>query len=255
MDYGPFGFLDAYDPAFAKWTGSGDHFAFAAQPQAAVANYFTLCSALATLLKGKEVEGNALIETFAKTIENEMTNVWAKKLGFHNDAPSLSKTAARDLYDETLQDLLYKHRADWTLFWRELSNVASALLSRKMSAKEAFSTFLEKKAFYKSVFSEQEIEMWTKALEAWIAALRTSGENESSTGEIVERMRRANPKYVPREYMLVEAYEAAEVGDYSVLRDVFIACCENPYDEGESSKYYTLAPEEALSKGGVAFMS
>ena len=97
--------------------------------------------------------------------------------------------------------------------------------------------------------------MWTKALEAWIAALRTSGENESSTGEIVERMRRANPKYVPREYMLVEAYEAAEVGDYSVLRDVFIACCENPYDEGESSKYYTLAPEEALSKGGVAFMS
>ena len=58
--------------------------------------------------------------------------------------------------------------------------------------------------------------MWTKALEAWIAALRTSGENESSTGEIVERMRRANPKYVPREYMLVEAYEAAEVGDYSV---------------------------------------
>ena len=89
MDYGPFGFLDAYDPAFAKWTGSGDHFAFAAQPQAAVANYFTLCSALATLLKGKEVEGNALIETFAKTIENEMTNVWAKKLGFHNDAPSL----------------------------------------------------------------------------------------------------------------------------------------------------------------------
>jgi hypothetical protein len=55
--------------------------------------------------------------------------------------------------------------------------------------------------------------------------------------------------------MLVEAYEAAEVGDYSVLRDVFKACCENPYDEGESSKYYTLAPEEALSKGGVAFMS
>lgn len=167
----------------------------------------------------------------------------------------MSKAAARDLYDETLQDLLYKHRADWTLFWRELSNVVPALLSRKMSAKEAFSTFLEKKAFYKSVFSEQEIEMWTKALEAWIAALRTSGENESSTGEIVERMRRANPKYVPREYMLVEAYEAAEVGDYSVLRDVFKACCENPYDEGESSKYYTLAPEEALSKGGVAFMS
>ena len=255
MDYGPFGFLDSYDPAFAKWTGSGDHFAFAAQPQAAVANYFTLCSALATLLKGKEAEGNVLIETFAKTIENEVTNVWAKKLGFRDDAPSSSKAAARDLYDETIQDLLYRHRADWTMFWRELSNAAPDLISRKMSAKEAFSTFLEKKAFYKSTFSEQEIEMWTKALDAWIAALRTSGENESTAGEIVSRMRLANPKYVPREYMLVEAYEAAEVGDYSVLRDVFKACCENPYDEGENSKYYGLAPEESLSKGGIAFMS
>jgi uncharacterized protein YdiU (UPF0061 family) len=206
-------------------------------------------------LKGKEAEGNVLIETFAKTIENEMTNVWAKKLGFRDDAPSSSKAAARDLYDETIQDLLYRHRADWTVFWRELSNATPDLISRKMSAKEAFSTFLEKKAFYKSTFSEQEIEMWTKALDTWIAALRTTGENESTAGEIVSRMRLANPKYVPREYMLVEAYEAAEVGDYSVLRDVFKACCENPYDEGENSKYYGLAPEESLSKGGIAFMS
>jgi len=141
------------------------------------------------------------------------------------------------------------------VFWRELSNVASELLSRKMSAKEAFSTFLEKKAFYKSAFSEQEIEIWAKALDAWIAALTTSGENETTIGEVVSRMRRANPKYVPREYMLVEAYEAAEVGDYSVLREVFKACCEDPYEEGENSKYYGLAPEEALSKGGIAFMS
>ena len=34
MDYGPFGFMDKYDPAFAKWTGSGNHFAFMNQPAA-----------------------------------------------------------------------------------------------------------------------------------------------------------------------------------------------------------------------------
>merc|ERR1719160_161085 len=33
MDYGPFGFIDKYDPMFAKWVGSGDHFAFMNQPQ------------------------------------------------------------------------------------------------------------------------------------------------------------------------------------------------------------------------------
>jgi uncharacterized protein YdiU (UPF0061 family) len=28
MDYGPFGFLEEYEPLFAKWTGSGQHFGF-----------------------------------------------------------------------------------------------------------------------------------------------------------------------------------------------------------------------------------
>jgi uncharacterized protein YdiU (UPF0061 family) len=42
MDYGPFGFLEEYDPLFAKWTGSGEHFAFANQPQAGFANWQVL---------------------------------------------------------------------------------------------------------------------------------------------------------------------------------------------------------------------
>ena len=28
MDYGPFGWLERYDPNFAKWVGSSSHFAF-----------------------------------------------------------------------------------------------------------------------------------------------------------------------------------------------------------------------------------
>jgi uncharacterized protein YdiU (UPF0061 family) len=39
MDYGPFGWMDVYDPMFAKWVGSGQHFAFLNQPNAALANY------------------------------------------------------------------------------------------------------------------------------------------------------------------------------------------------------------------------
>jgi hypothetical protein len=36
MDYGPFGWMDEYDPGFAKWVGSGEHFAFMNQPGKAV---------------------------------------------------------------------------------------------------------------------------------------------------------------------------------------------------------------------------
>ena len=77
MDYGPFGFIDRYDPLFAKWTGSGEHYGFLNQPQAlgverrarafyvcqggavysdcnaqaAMANYHTLVTSVAVLLK------------------------------------------------------------------------------------------------------------------------------------------------------------------------------------------------------------
>lgn len=42
MDYGPFGWIDRYNPLFAKWTGSGEHYGFLNQPQAAIANFHTL---------------------------------------------------------------------------------------------------------------------------------------------------------------------------------------------------------------------
>merc|ERR1719487_1787413 len=68
MDYGPFGFIDKYDPAFAKWVGSGDHFAFMNQPGAALANLMTFSTALEPLL---DKAGNQALQEklqLAKTI-------------------------------------------------------------------------------------------------------------------------------------------------------------------------------------------
>ena len=39
VDFGPFGFIEKYDPGWAMWIGSGDHFGFMNQPRAAHANY------------------------------------------------------------------------------------------------------------------------------------------------------------------------------------------------------------------------
>ncbi|MEX0622827.1 MAG: protein adenylyltransferase SelO family protein, partial [Saccharospirillum sp.] len=50
LDYGPFGFCDAFDPAFQPWTGGGHHFSFLNQPAAAERNFYSFCSALQPLL-------------------------------------------------------------------------------------------------------------------------------------------------------------------------------------------------------------
>ena len=50
LDYGPFGFLEKYDPRWGMWIGSGDHFSFLNQPAAAAANFKMLATSLESLL-------------------------------------------------------------------------------------------------------------------------------------------------------------------------------------------------------------
>jgi uncharacterized protein YdiU (UPF0061 family) len=50
LDYGPFGFIEAYHPHFQPWTGGGHHFAFMNQPVAAERNFLMFTQALRSML-------------------------------------------------------------------------------------------------------------------------------------------------------------------------------------------------------------
>ena len=66
----------------------------------------------------------------------------------------------------------------------------------------------------------------------------------------------ANPRFVPREWLLVEAYTAAEKGDYAPLHTLH-RVLQNPYDEQPEAPahFYSRAPKDVDEKGGVGFMS
>ena len=66
-------------------------------------------------------------------------------------------------------------------------------------------------------------------------------------------MKQASPKYVPREWMLVTAYKAAETGDYEPMRTLH-HLFKTPYDEhpDHALRYYTLVPQEFRDKPGVS---
>ena len=70
-------------------------------------------------------------------------------------------------------------------------------------------------------------------------------------------MRAANPKFVPREWMLVGAYTAAEAGDAGPLL-ALQALFREPYAEraGEEAeaRFYRRQPDGAAEKGGVGRM-
>ena len=260
MDYGPFGWMEEYHPLFAKWTGSGDHFGFMNQPSAAYANYVVLVESVALILAAAagddspdKVVGH--YASMAQPIFQEaLDQVFRQKLGFD------AGYEPADAVWESLEPLLRKSRVDWTLFWRELSYVArdfsmdstefGAMLDslyKDEEAREGSSPFYEAL----SVEGRQE---WLAWIQEWRKTLSAAGE---SSQDVFARMRLQNPKFVLREWMLVEAYQAAEKGEQAELYYLY-NLIQRPYEEGtesETLQYYRRAPEEALRTGGTAFMS
>merc|ERR1712048_1243838 len=77
MDYGPFGYVEEFDPRFGSWTGSGSHFAFMNQPTAGLMNLRTLSESLAPLLRQDEDEVFESVKSiYLQASEDAKTEVW-----------------------------------------------------------------------------------------------------------------------------------------------------------------------------------
>jgi len=244
MDYGPFGWMDAYDPLFAKWVGSGQHYAFMNQPKATLANFETLAKAVGEVMgPGKDNKVREIVKKTSEEIDRAVANVWRSKLGFK--APGQQELAGK-LFNK-LQKIMRASKVDWTVFWRQLGVVAA--LPPSASAKELFAPL--ERAFYDTP-SAGATQQWHDWLLQWSQAMDAEGER----GGAKERMDQANPKYVPREWMLVQAYEMAAKGDRSMI-SLLHTLFKTPYAEhmDYDAQFYGTAPPTALLRGGTAFMS
>jgi len=234
LDFGPFGFMDEYDPKYQPWTGGGDHFAFFNQPNAAERNFFSFCTALQPLIASdkKAVEVLSQIhQGFSTLMKEKVQQMWASKLGLvaYDDA----------LYKE-LRLLMMQTSVDYTLFFRELSEVPSDILSLT-------------KSFYRDILDDEALKQrWLDWLEKWREATKSSEKEELS-----KKMKCVNPKYTLREWHLVPAYKAAEEGDYALLK-VLQEVMNHPYDEQSEEvevKYYALKPAELFEVAGISHVS
>lgn len=261
MDYGPFGFMEEYYPLFAKWTGSGPHFGFMNQPNAGFANYQVLVESVAPVIcaaRGTddiEAVVKEFMEPAAQEFQAAADAVFRTKLGFEAE-----HDVGDDVWDQ-LEGLMRKTRTDWTLLFRQLTYLMKEYPDLKSSDYEGMLTFLEgddaaregSSPFYEPLTDAVRSD-WMTWVEQWRTALASL---DVSTDAVYERMRTTNPKYVLREWMLVDAYNSAAKREEAELFSLY-NLIQRPYDEGstlEEAKYYRRAPEEALKTGGTAFMS
>ena len=233
LDYGPFGFCEMFDPEFQPWTGGGKHFSFFNQPVAAEVNYQMFINSIAILLKNnnKALEELYLIkDDFPKLMKSKLKLMWANKIGLEQ-------------YDEVLNKELFSlmalSRVDYTKFFRKLSSFPKDIYALE-------------DCFY-SPCSEQVKIYWNKWLKNWQNQLKKSNKLDNISSD----MKLINPKYTWREWLIVDAYEKAEYGDYSLLKELQTVLSK-PYDkqsEEIEKKYDRLRPAQFFNYGGISHYS
>ncbi|MCT7465072.1 protein adenylyltransferase SelO family protein [Aliarcobacter cryaerophilus] len=236
LDYGPFGFIEMFDSKYQSWTGGGMHFSFFNQPRAALKNFKSFCSALKPLLSSNKeaLEKLENIEnSFANVMQEKMQNMWASKLGLEK--------FDFELFDELI-NLMIDTKVDYTIFFRELSNIPNNLSSLE-------------KSFYANLDNDILKQRWNSWIESWKSKIDIN--DEESKQKLSNQMKIINPKYTLREWHLVWAYQEAQNWNYEPVNELQ-EIMTNPYSEQTKEieeKYYTKKPSDFFGIAGISHVS
>ncbi len=245
IDYGPYGWLEPYEP---DWTPNTTDFgqrryAFGQQPRIAMWNLMMLARGLSPLISKAEDLGAGL-ETYRLTFTQTHQEMMLRKLGL---APLAEEDAA---LVEELHQALAEAEVDMTLFFRQLSHLSAPLRSESGSESALFRELIAATSYAASPTAEAEhLEGW---LQRYAQRLRLEPSDAHSIREV---MLSANPKYVLRNYLAQKAIEGAEAGDLSPLQRLMDVLktpfAEHPDDDELAAK----RPDWARTKAGCATLS
>ena len=250
IDYGPYGWLDCFDPGWTPNTtdAQGRRYRYGAQPQIAMWNLARLAGALRPLVAGDEVL-HAGLDLYAGTFEHLHRQMLACKLGFE------ALDAEGD--DEFLQELfavLAGVETDMTIFFRRLALVDLAA-AEGGGEEGATAALLEPllPAFYDAgAVSDAHRARLVDWLKRYAARARAAGLVEAERRAL---MNRSNPKYVPRNYLAQLAIDAATLGDTAPLERL-LGVLRRPYDEQPAHEELAARrPEWARNKAGCSALS
>ena len=216
LDYGPFQFLDGYDPAhICNHTDVQGRYAFARQPQIAHWNLYCLAQALMPLIQDQDLALRAL-QAYGGRYSVELERRLRDKLGLLTVADG-----DRALIEDTLR-LLGREKTDYTVFWRRLTDHAASAQPAPL----------------------RELFLDTAALDAWLSQYDARFAREDNAASL-SRMQQCNPRFVLRNYIGEKVIERARGDDFSGVAE-WLGVLEHPCDEHpEQSWAAGLAPEWA----------
>jgi serine/tyrosine/threonine adenylyltransferase len=234
IDYGPYGWMDNFDPSFTPNTTDlpGRRYCYANQPQIAQWNLLKLANAIAPLVPDHIEDLQNTLHSFANRYQNGYLEMMKGKLGL-----ATSNDIDLDLINK-LEKVLFETNVDMTIFYRNLSFVTDS---------SQFSRLITPACYDGTV--HQDLKDW---LDLFIQRINLESIDMSARKA---KMDAINPKYVLRNYMAQQAIEAAYKGDYGPTLELY-QLLQKPYDEQiDREEYFRLRPDWAINKVGCSMLS
>ena len=228
LDYGPYGFLDRYDPSFiCNHTDAGGRYAFDQQPTVAQWNCHALAAALSTLVS--EEAAQTSLAAYVPAFQAEFASAIYAKFGFTerriDDIEFLSEALAT----------LRRGGADYTNAFRALCRVLREPSSNDAAVIAAFANRDDGALFVERYRARLAFESRTDSM-------RTAA------------MRAVNPKYILRNYLAETAIRAAQQRDYAELERLH-AIVRRPFDEQPEHDAYAAPPPDWAASLSVSCSS
>jgi uncharacterized protein YdiU (UPF0061 family) len=215
FDFGPYGFLDDYEPGFiCNHSDYQGRYSFENQPSIGLWNLNMLAHAFTPHLSIESL--TAILQRYEHALLQEYNDIMRQRLGFqewqNEDITLLSR----------LLNQMEQEKRDYHLVFRLLSTVASSD---------------DNNAFVDFFLDREKSRQWLGDYLSRVAA-QSLAEQQRQTA-----MKAINPKYILRNYLLQEAIEKAQQGDFSEV-DTLFSVMQHPFSEQpEYSSYADLPPD------------
>lgn len=210
IDYGPFSMMDGYDLDFTPNTTDlpGKRYAFGKQGQISHWNLATLANAVFPLINDSEVL-EKILDNYGQKFWVEHDKMLAQKFGL--DEVLTGDDQFFTIWQQLMQDL----NLDYTLFFESLEKPISEIKVGDFS-----------NSFYRNL-NDNELRRLSDFIEKY---QQRRLKNKISENESLEIMSHANPKFILRNYLLFEAIQEAENGNYEMFFKLKEAL-QNPYED------------------------
>ena len=217
IDYGPFQFLDAFDPThICNHSDTQGRYAYNKQPNIGYWNLFCLGQALLPLI-GEQDEALAALDPYKSIFPAALQARMLAKLGLTESGPD-----SQALIESTFK-LLATNKVDYTIFWRRLC---------------AFTPQSGHEALRDLFYDRESFNAWALQYSELLAL--------NKPGLQHDLMLKFNPKYVLRNHLGEEAIRAAKLKDYAPLHTL-LAVLQTPCDEHSAHDALSAFPPDWAS--------